>query len=342
MPGVFVILDTLPQTPHGKMDRRALPAPEKMRSESPNSPVAPRDSVETEMVKIWQELFSYSPIGIRDNFFEIGGHSLLALRLQADMRSRLGVQFPLAAIFEYPTIEDLAEVVRTQGGERTAGSDPRQANQIRNGDRNSDGPSSKGLMGQLRSVFKRNSEDNAGARKARAVNEDANILVPIQLEGSRAPFFCVHPVGGNVLCYAELARQLGQEQPFYGLQASSQFNEQDTIEEMASRYIRSIKTCQPEGPYNLGGWSMGGMVAFEMATQLRRQGDEVALLALLDSFPLEQDGQLSEKELLAGFIDDLTSSLGREISYDDSVFSKKQLEPIVHRLKQDNVLFRRY
>src|SRR5262249_1832473 len=99
-------------------------------------------------------------------------------------------------------------------------------------------------------------------------------LVPIHPQGSKPPFFCVHPIGGNVLCYYELAQELGPDQPFYGLQSQGldglQPPEAD-IESMAAHYIQEIKTVQKEGPYHLGGWSMGGMIAFEMARQLKSQ-----------------------------------------------------------------------
>ncbi len=95
------------------------------------------------------------------------------------------------------------------------------------------------------------------------------------------PFFCVHPAGGHVVCYFELARRLGPEQPFYGLQATT--GRHQDIGEMAAAYVDSIGTVEAAGPYLLGGWSMGGVVAFEMARLLRSRGHEVALLALLDA-----------------------------------------------------------
>jgi thioesterase domain-containing protein/acyl carrier protein len=107
-------------------------------------------------------------------------------------------------------------------------------------------------------------------------------LVGIQTTGTKPALFCVHPVGGEVICYADLARQLGPEQPLYGLQVPRQTAAQ-TIEEMAGAYIAEIRRVQP-GPYLLAGWSMGGVIAFEMAQQLLQQGQEVALLALFDSY----------------------------------------------------------
>jgi thioesterase domain-containing protein len=112
------------------------------------------------------------------------------------------------------------------------------------------------------------------------------ILAPMQTNGSSAPFFCVHPVGGHVVCYADLSLELGQNQPFYALQSPDPSQAQTaTIEQMASLYIREIRRIQPSGPYLLGGWSMGGLVAFEMAHQLIDQGETIGLLTLFDMVP---------------------------------------------------------
>jgi len=111
-------------------------------------------------------------------------------------------------------------------------------------------------------------------------------LVPIQPKGSKPPFFCIPGLGGNVIYLYELARCLGIEQPFYGLQAVGFDGESEphtTIEEMAAHSIREIQTVQPEGPYLLGGHSFGAKVAFEMAQQLQKQGQEVAQLVIFDT-----------------------------------------------------------
>ncbi|HEY9830742.1 MAG TPA: amino acid adenylation domain-containing protein [Stenomitos sp.] len=111
-------------------------------------------------------------------------------------------------------------------------------------------------------------------------------LVPIQPSGSKPPFFCVHPILGVVFPYYELAYALGFDQPFYGLQPLGLDGEQSPftrIEEMAAHYIEALRQVQPSGPYFLGGWSFGGLVAFEMAQQLLDAGHQVALLAILDT-----------------------------------------------------------
>jgi thioesterase domain-containing protein len=114
-------------------------------------------------------------------------------------------------------------------------------------------------------------------------------LVPIQPQGTSAPFFCIHAVGGNVLEYYELARHLGNDQPFYGLQSrglGGQHTPHSRIEDMAAHYVKEIREFQTDGPYFIGGRSLGGIIAYEMAHQLRAQGAEVGLLAMLDSYPV--------------------------------------------------------
>jgi len=106
--------------------------------------------------------------------------------------------------------------------------------------------------------------------------------------GSRPPFFCVHPAGGDVLCFVPLARHLGADQPFYGFQSRGLEDDREpfaTLEEMGEHYVAEIRRVQPRGPYRLGGWSFGGLAAFEMARQLAARGDEVACLAVLDTTP---------------------------------------------------------
>ncbi|MGA3164142.1 MAG: amino acid adenylation domain-containing protein [Verrucomicrobiota bacterium] len=232
VPAVVVLLEALPVTPNGKVDRRALPAPDRSRPELEKAFVAPRDDLELQLTHIWEEVLGVRPVGVRDNFFELGGHSLLAVRLFALIEKRLGKKLPLTAVFQGATVEHLAGLLRQPA---------------------TSGPQSS--------------------------------LVPLQPGGSKRSLFLVHPAGGHVFPYIHLAQLLGSDQPCYGLQARGLENGQDPhsrIEDMAAWYIQALQTVQPTGPYLLGGWSMGGVVAFEMAQQLHSQGQQVALLALLD------------------------------------------------------------
>jgi amino acid adenylation domain-containing protein len=172
-------------------------------------------------------------------------------------------------------------------------------------------------------------------------------LVTIQPGLSRSPFFTVHPSGGNVLCYAELARHFGPDQPVYGLQAQALNNARgfhSNIEEMAAHYLTAVRTVQPAGPYFLGGWSFGGLVAFEMARQLRAQDQEVALLALLDTnIPSPQDRMVTIDEivLMSNFAADLGLTLDHlEVSPDELLRREphQQLAYVLELAARANIL----
>ncbi|MBN1138918.1 MAG: amino acid adenylation domain-containing protein [Anaerolineae bacterium] len=232
IPSAFVFLDALPVNLHGKIDRQALAEIGEIRS--PGGLDLPRDKIERQLAQIWQEVLGTGPIGVRDSFFELGGHSLLAFRLFARIKEVLGIELPVASLFQAPTVEQLAETIRQSGG-----------------------------------------------------LPDGSVLVPIQPGGSLAPFFCMHPVGGGVLGYAELARLLGPEQPVYGVQArglEGRDAPHTRVENMAADYVEVIRRVQPQGPYCLGGYSSGGVLAFEIACQLQAQGEQVALVALFDTY----------------------------------------------------------
>ena len=144
-------------------------------------------------------------------------------------------------------------------------------------------------------------------------HSDFEPLLPIRATGRDRPLFCVHPAGGFSWPYARLIRHLPPDQPIYGLQSRNLLQRDHypaSIEEMAADYVDLIRTVQPSGPYHLLGWSFGGLVAHAMATQLQKSGEEVALLALLDSYPREptnaaNDIEATEQVLFAGVADDL-------------------------------------
>ncbi|MEC4812714.1 MAG: amino acid adenylation domain-containing protein [Scytonema sp. PMC 1069.18] len=247
IPVAFVILDVLPLTPNGKVNRHALPAPEQVGQELEQSFVAPRNHLEQQLKEIWEQVLNVKPISVQDNFFEIGGHSLLAVRLFAQIQEKFGQKLPFATLLSTDTIAALAEVLS---------------------------PPQKISSNQVLATSQQHKQDSFLC------------LVPIQPHGSKPPFFCIHPAGGDVLCYKGLAMHLGNEQPFYGLQSlglDEQHPPLTRIEDMAALYIQEMQTIQPTGPYYLGGFSLGGVIAYEMAQQLCRQGQQVGLIAMLDS-----------------------------------------------------------
>ncbi|MGK5628106.1 amino acid adenylation domain-containing protein [Streptomyces sp. URMC 123] len=126
-----------------------------------------------------------------------------------------------------------------------------------------------------------------------------DVLLPLRATGERPPLFCVHPVGGLSWCYAGLLRGLDAEQPVYGLQSRGVDGRErpaGSLAEMLDDYVAQIRSVQPSGPYHLVGWSLGGAVAQALAAELQQRGEEVALLALLDSYPVAEDRKEPLKE----------------------------------------------
>ena len=235
VPSVLVPLESMPLTPIGKVDRRALPSTNGFKPNSAKEFAAPGDELELKLARIWEKVLGIDSIGVNDNFFELGGHSMLAVRLFAQIEKLFGKNLPLATLFSAPTVKQLARALRDEGWQMAWSS-----------------------------------------------------LVMIQGGNQRPPFFCVHAAGGNVLEYRDLAEAIGPDQPFYGLQAKGLDGKQEphtTIKQMATHYIAEVRDLQPEGPYLIGGRSSGGTIAFEMACQLSAAGQEVGLLALLDTYP---------------------------------------------------------
>jgi len=196
--------------------------------------MAPRDEVEKAMADIWQKLLGVKQIGVQDDYFDLGGTSMLVTRLFAQIERRFHKKLPLTTMINAPTIEQLSRIV---------------------------------------------ADENWAA--------SWSPLVVLKEAGSNPPFFCIHGADGLVFMYRDLARHLGSDQPFYGLESQGLDGEKPfhtCIEDMASLYIKEIQTVQPEGPYHLGGYCMGGTIAFEMAQQLLSQGHEIGLLAMFETY----------------------------------------------------------
>ena len=268
VPSAFVVLDALPLTPNGKLDRRALPAPD-MSQPADGAPfVAPRTPTEQQLAAIWCSVLERERIGVQDNFFENGGHSLVAARIVHQVNAAFGVDLPLRSLFEQPTIAELALRVE------------------------------QSLPG-------------AGRETERA--HSGSSLVRLKAGGSLAPFFCVHPIGGTVHSYVELARRVASERPFYAFEAPGVDGETSapyTLTQLAERYASELRAVQAHGPYLIGGWSFGGVVAFELARLLERAGEPIGMLALIDSRPSPGESGIGDTPAALQFAIDVCRSLG--------------------------------
>lgn len=174
--------------------------------------------------------------------------------------------------------------------------------------------------------------------------EPESSLVPIQPSGTKPIFFCVHAKGGNVLFYRDLARHLGDDQPFYGIQARRLGGRQvghDRVEEMAEFYIKEIRKIQPEGPYYLGGSSFGGLAAFEMAQQFHARGDEVALIALLDTGTPDYPKILHETSKISAKFYSLTRRFQQQRDNLQSLDGRGKIGYALEKLKKVKLKYRR-
>src|SRR5262249_29017892 len=186
---------------------------------------------------VWSELLGVDAVRLQDAFFDLGGHSLVAVRLFARIRKAWGVDLPLATLFRAPTLEALAATVRERLGVTL------------------DLPSASAATAAPASVA------------ATAPKNGWSPLVLIRKGGARRPFFCIHGAGGNLLNFRDFAQLLSPDQPVYGLEArgvDGQLPPVETIEEMAALYLEGIRTAQPRGPYVVGGYSGGGVIALEI------------------------------------------------------------------------------
>ncbi len=239
IPSAFVLIDSIPLNPNGKIDKKALPDPGKRGISGGTEHIEPRNNIEKRLVEIWRSILGINKIGVKDNFFQSGGHSLLAVSLIARINKEFNTELPLAGIFKSPTIEDFTK-----------------------------------QLGENQKPGK------------------WTPLVPVRSGVSKTPLFCFYPAGGNVYSYKQLGDQLDHDQPFYVLQAyglekgQTPFNR---IEDIVNYQLDWILSVQPQGPYFLSGWSLGGLLAFETAQTLLAMGHKIALLALFDSSARKPD-----------------------------------------------------
>ncbi len=222
--------------------------------------VAPSTEIEKTLVGFWQDLLGVAKVGVEDSFFDLGGHSLIAVRLFSKIKKTYQVEFPISVLFEAPTIATCAAMIAERTGADASGA----------------------------------------VETAAAPAHRFSHLVPMHegKGGPGTPMFMVAGMFGNVLNLRHLAHLIGPERPFYGLQARGLLGDaapHHAIPQAASDYIAELKAVQPTGPYLIGGFSGGGITALEMAQQLVAAGDEVAMLVMLDT-PLPVRPALSRRD----------------------------------------------
>jgi len=228
LPARYLFLPAFPLTSNGKIDRQALPLPTQAQAHQVRAipSIGTYDDTELRLAQIWEEVLLIRPTGVKEDFFDLGGNSLLMMSMLARVEQVFGIKVPQAALLRAPTIEVLASLLRHPSSLR----EPQ--------------------------------------------------LWAVQPNGSRPAFFCV--AAGSL--FRRLAHRLGFDQPFFGLPMPEpeDLPAIPRLEDFAAHCVRVLRASQPEGPYYLGGWSDWGILGYEIAQQLRQQGQRVDLLVLFD------------------------------------------------------------
>jgi len=249
VPIQFEFLDSFPLTPNGKVNRRALPAPSSLDALHRSESVPPKDDVEVKLLSIWQSILGIRGLSVQDNFFDLGGNSLLVARLITQIDRSFPRTLSAASVFQAPTIQQQAAMIR---------------NEV---------PSSP-----------------------------TSAVLPVQPSGAKAPFFCCGFHAGAL--FVPLARRLGRDQPFLSIDPTlldSTPAISRTMEEIAASLVKQVRQVQRDGPYYLGGFCAGGLMAYEIARQLTESGQQVGLLALFEpqtlpiTVPLARSGWIRSR-----------------------------------------------
>ena len=239
VPSTIMVLESLPLTVNGKLDRRSLPAPEFVSGAVFREP---RDRREQALAALFAEVLGLPQVGIDDGFFDLGGHSLSAIRLTARMAAELGIEVPLRVVFEAPSVAGLAEWLSQE--------------------------------------------------PAFELTDPFGVVLPIRVDGTEPPIWCVHPGLGLGWGFRGLARHI-HDRPIYALQARGLDGDATvaaSIPAMVDDYLEQILAIQPDGPYFLLGYCFGGIVAHAMAAELQRRRHKVGLLGLMSpNYPMEKE-----------------------------------------------------
>lgn len=300
IPSYFVPLSKFPQLMDGKIDRDRLPDPTSagyLAAVHQQNFTVPNGNIEFELTTIWKELLQLEKIGVYDDFFDLGGHSLSAIQMRTRIHEQLGVQLDPKTIFRQSTIGHLAVEIRSQLTSVVGSGVEVDIDTIDNKRRSDE------ALTLHPDPTPANWEEPTEAQTVPFVPIQREAITPIQVgealrntqilqtinpgQPGRPIFFCVHGGEGSVSFMKTWLPYLG-DQPLYAFQAPGiDGNVQHifpSVEEMAAEYISSMRQIQPAGPFALGGYGIGGAIAVEMANQLRENGQQVGLLLCIDSF----------------------------------------------------------
>lgn len=258
VPALFIPIREIPlSATDGHLDRAALPAPPQGEVTDAPEPVRPYLGLQLQLIAIWEDVLGVRGIGIRDDFFELGGNSLLAMRMLQRAELACGKVILPSALFRNPNVEHLAAAI------------------------------------------------------AREVIDESPTLLRVNDAGTRTPFFYLHgDLSGGGFYSLKLSRALGPDQPFYVLppQDIRLLPAAPSIEEMAAAHLEALRAVRPRGPYIIGGFCIGGLVAYELAQQIEASGEKVEMLLVIDA-------ALEDKVLRA--LRSLAGGIGALLRWDD-------------------------
>ncbi|MBK3434232.1 MULTISPECIES: amino acid adenylation domain-containing protein [unclassified Pseudomonas] len=230
VPAQWVLLDHMPLSPNGKLDRKALPAPDSNLHE--RHFVAARNTLEQALVAIWREVLELEQVSVEDNFFELGGHSLLVLMLKERIRKAVGVELSVSQLMLNPSVAGQAACL----------------------------------------------EGSAGS----------SLIVRLNSQSRGTPLYLFHPSYGSVHCYKAIALALREHRPVMGVMCRALAEEGSEVPAWAAMvedYTTQLLKAQPEGPFRLAGWSLGGNLAMEVAYGLEQAGRQVECVGWIDASP---------------------------------------------------------
>ncbi len=284
VPDAFVWVDTLPLTANGKLDRSALPEPDALEGPA-GSFVPPANALEATVADIWRGLLGAARVGVEDNFFDLGGHSLLVIQLQRRLKAATGCELTVADLFRHQTVRATVEHIVASRGPDDAAS-----------------PSS----------------GKEAMSEASATRTRSSCVASIQPTGRMPTIFVVPGLSGEILSYGPLARALGEDQPLYGLRSVGIDGDEeplDRVEDIAARFVADIRAMQPSGPYHIVGVCIGGLIAFELAQQLVTEGERVALLTLVETWSPSTHRRIRQRSPLAAVVGFVTGRVTRHMEH---------------------------
>ncbi|MFD0727036.1 alpha/beta fold hydrolase, partial [Lysobacter brunescens] len=262
LPQEWIAVEAMPLSANGKIDRKALRA--RYLDEWRHRGVGQSSASSAEEVlspqaqwvaALWMRLLKASRVGLDDNFFALGGKSLLALQVVNAINRQFGCRLSMVDLFKHPTIRELIARI-----------DP--------------------------SLADRDAATEALVRLGNGVRTTAG-----DRADEKTRLYLIHPIGGDILCYSPLAEGLDAAWDVFGLQMNEPH--EATVPELAARYVAQLEAAHDGSPYHLGGYSFGGVIAFEMARQLEEKGATVATVSLIDSELLVEDAHRPDVSLSA-------------------------------------------